>query len=134
MNGAVAPLKEIVHLAKKYRAFTYLDEVHGVGLYGEKGAGQAEKQGLSDQIDIIQGTLGKAVGLMGGYIAGRKQVIDYIRSFAPGFIFTTSLPPAVAAGASESLEIIQKGEHLRQKQRENVLALKTSLSQADIPY
>ncbi|MCP4924283.1 MAG: 5-aminolevulinate synthase [bacterium] len=134
MNGAMAPLKEIVALAKKYRAFTYLDEVHGVGLYGGKGAGQAEKQGLSDQVDIIQGTLGKAVGLMGGYIAGRKQVIDYVRSFAPGFIFTTSLPPAIAAGACESLKIIRKSQDLRQKQKENVLALKTGLSQADIPF
>jgi len=134
MNGSVSNLGEIVKLAKKYKALTYLDEVHGVGLYGNKGSGQAEKQGLSDQIDIIQGTLGKAVGLIGGYIAGKKDTVDYVRSYAPGFIFTTSLPPAIAAGACESLKIIKNGNYLRKRQKENVLALKLGLSRLDIPY
>jgi 5-aminolevulinate synthase len=134
MNGSVSSLGEIVKLAKKYKALTYLDEVHGVGLYGNKGSGQAEKQGLSDQIDIIQGTLGKAVGLIGGYIAGKKDIVDYVRSYAPGFIFTTSLPPAIAAGACESLKIIKNGNYLRKRQKENVLALKLGLSRLDIPY
>lgn len=127
MSGSVSNLKKITSLAKRYNALTYLDEVHGVGLYGEKGSGQAEKQGYSDDIDIIQGTLGKAIGLVGGYVVSNTYIIDYIRSYAPGFIFTTSLPPSIVAGACESLKIIQNGNCLRQKQRINVLALKFGL-------
>ncbi len=134
MEGDIAPLAEIVALAEKYGAFTYLDEVHGVGLYGPRGGGVAEERGLMDRIDIIEGTFGKAFGLMGGYIAGRAAVVDAVRSFASGFIFTTSLPPAVLAGALASIEYLKVSDIERQRQRRSVRRLKDRLERGGMPY
>ena len=99
MDGDFSPVREIVHLAKKYNALTYLDEVHAVGIYGNRGSGVAEQENVMNDIDILQGTLAKAFGVMGGYITGKKNLVDFIRSNASGFIFTTSIPPCLAAGA-----------------------------------
>ncbi len=107
MDGDIGPLEEVCDLADKYNALTYLDEVHAVGLYGLRGAGVAEREGLLDRFDIIEGTLGKAFGVMGGYIAADEVIVDAIRSWAPGFIFTTSLAPALAAGARASVEYLK---------------------------
>lgn len=113
MEGDVAPVKEICALAKKYNAMTYIDEVHTVGIYGETGAGITEELDLQDQIDIIQGTFSKAYGVMGGYITGSALLIDSIRSYAQGFIFTTALPPAIAYAAQISVLFLQKNQQLR---------------------
>ncbi len=113
MNGSVAPVKEIIRLAKKYNALTYVDEVHAIGLYGVTGAGICEQEGLLNDIDIINGTLAKAVGVIGGYIAASQVMIDFIRSFGSGFIFTTSLPPAVCAAAEKSVRLIHQQSALR---------------------
>jgi 5-aminolevulinate synthase len=134
MEGDIAPIKEIVELAEKYDALTYLDEVHGVGLYGANGAGVAQELGLMDRIDVIEGTFGKAYGLMGGYIAGKASLIDAVRSFASGFIFTTALPPAVLAGAKASIEHLSVSEIERHTQRRNVNILKQNIENAGLPY
>ncbi len=134
MNGAIAPVRDIVALAKKYNALTYLDEVHGVGMYGTHGGGIAEKENLLREIDVIQGTLGKAVGLVGGYIAADKNLIDFIRSYASGFIFTTCLPPAIAAGAQVSLKYIKSTPQLRNIHQANAKELKEKLAQNGIPH
>lgn len=107
MSGKVAPIKDIIYLAKKYNALTYCDEVHAVGLYGQTGAGIGELLGIQDEVDFISGTLGKAFGVFGGYVAAQSHMIDCIRSFAPGFIFTTSIPPVVAAGARASVNYLR---------------------------
>ena len=120
MEGTIAPIKEIAALAKKYGALTYLDEVHGVGIYGKRGGGVAEEQGLLDEIDIIEGTLGKAYGCMGGFITGKKELIDAVRSFASSFIFTTALPPAVLAGALASVEHLKVSQVERETQKARV--------------
>lgn len=133
MDGDIGHIKEICDLAKKYNALTYLDEVHAVGMYGPHGAGVAERDGVMDDVDIIQGTLGKAFGVMGGYIASSQQVIDVIRSYAPGFIFTTSLPPALAAGAIASIRYLMESEKERDGQRQMVARTKERLEQAGIP-
>ena len=135
MDGDVAPIHEICDLADEFSAMTYLDEVHGVGLYGTRGAGIAERDNAFDRIDVIEGTLGKAFGLMGGYIAGSLGFIDAIRSFAPGFIFTTSLAPVLAAGALESVRILksQEGGALRTAHQTNAALLKRLLREADLP-
>ena len=115
MTGDIAPIADIVGLAKKYNAMTYIDEVHSVGIYGENGAGIAQALGLMEKIDIIQGTLAKAYGVIGGYIAAQQQIIDCIRSYAPGFIFTTALPPSIVAAAIESVKHLKKSSHERQE-------------------
>jgi 5-aminolevulinate synthase len=134
MEGDIAPIAEIIALAEKYGALTYLDEVHGVGLYGPRGAGVAEERGLMDRIDIIEGTFGKAYGLVGGYIAGRSAIVDAVRSFASTFIFTTSLPPAVLAGAVASVEHLKVSQLERQRQRNNVRRFKQRLASDQLPF
>ena len=134
MDGDFSPIKSIVGLAKKYNALTYLDEVHAVGIYGKRGAGVAEKMGVMKDIDILQGTLAKAFGVMGGYISGSKNLIDYIRSNASGFIFTTSLPPCIAAGAYTAMRHLKYSAHEREKQFEVVKKLKEELLNVNIPF
>lgn len=134
MEGDIAPLEEIIALAEKYGAMTYLDEVHGVGLYGPRGGGVAEERGLMDRVDLIEGTFGKAYGTVGGYIAGSRPVIDAIRSFAATFIFTTSLPPAVLAGSLASVEYLKSSNIERQRQRANVTRFKKLLAANQLPF
>ncbi len=133
MDGDIGPIEEACDLAKKYNALTYLDEVHAVGLYGLRGAGIAERDGLMHRVDIIEGTLGKAFGVMGGYIAADGAIIDAIRSMAPGFIFTTALPPSLAAGARASVEYLKSSNHLREKHQERAATLKQRLADAGYP-
>ena len=134
MDGDICPMHEICDLAEKYNAFTYLDEVHAVGMYGPQGGGIADREGLMDRIDIIQGTLAKAYGVIGGYIAGKTSTIDAIRSFASGFIFTTTLPPAVAAGALTSVRHLKESDSERQLQQQRANELKQMLQRAEIPF
>lgn len=134
MDGTVAPLASIVALAKQYNALTYVDEVHAVGLYGEEGAGVAAAQGVANDVDYIQGTLAKAFGVMGGYVAGSRRAIDYIRSFAPGFIFTTTLSPVLANAALESIRYVRQSSALRSKHQRQVLRLKGALMSRGIPF
>ena len=133
MDGDIGPIREVCELADKYNALTYLDEVHAVGLYGLRGGGIAEREGLMDRVDIIEGTLGKAYGVMGGYIAADGDLVDAIRSFAPGFIFTTSLAPALAAGARASVEYQKSAHELREAHQERAATLKQRLRDADLP-
>jgi 5-aminolevulinate synthase len=133
MDGTIAPLREIAALAKKYGALTYLDEVHAVGLYGPHGAGVAERDNVAGGFDIIEGTFGKAFGVAGGYIASSAILIDAIRSNAPGFIFTTSLPPVMAAGVLASLEIIKTANDLRACQQRQAQQLREKLASAGLP-
>ena len=130
MDGDIAPMGEIVALAKKYDALTYCDEVHGVGLYGAQGGGVAEAMGVADAIDVIQGTLGKAIGVMGGYIAGDAVLCDVVRSYGAGFIFTTALPPVLARGALASIRHLRQSESERLAQRRQVQQLKSKLQGA----
>ena len=133
MDGDIAPLEEICTLAKRYDALTYLDEVHAVGMYGARGGGIAERDGLLDEIDIIEGTLAKAFGLMGGYIAANATIIDAIRSFAPGFIFTTSIAPAIAAGATAAIRHLKESNLERQLQSKHAKLLMVSLKARGLP-
>jgi 5-aminolevulinate synthase len=133
MDGDIADLKGTVALAKRYGALTYLDEVHAVGMYGLRGAGVAERDGVMDQIDIIEATLGKAFGVMGGYVAGDADFIDAIRSYASGFIFTTSLPPALSAGALASVKWLKAHNELRLQHQERAETLKRRFRQAGLP-
>lgn len=133
MDGDTSPIAEIVALAEKYNALTYLDEVHAVGMYGEQGGGIAQMRGLQHRIDIIQGTLGKAFGLVGGYIAADDVICDAVRSFGSGFIFTTALPPALARGALASLNHLRNSPQERQAQERQVARLKTGLTKAGLP-
>lgn len=134
MEGDFSPIAEISALAKKYGAMTYMDEVHGVGIYGPRGGGVAEELGLMDQIDIIEGTFGKAYGAMGGFITGPASIVDAIRSFASSFIFTTSLPPVVLASALAAVEHLKVSDMERSKMRRNVKQFKDILERADLPY
>lgn len=133
MDGDIADIAGTIALAKKYGAMTYLDEVHAVGLYGETGAGVAERDGVLDGIDIVECTLGKAIGVMGGYIAADAVIVDAVRSWASGFIFTTSLPPALTAGALASVRHLKAHSELRVAHQERAETLKRRLLEAGIP-
>ena len=133
MDGDIAPIKQFLDLADKYNALTFIDEVHAVGLYGERGAGVAEREGLMDRIDIIQGTLAKGFGVVGGYIAGSEALCDFIRSYGDGFIFSTSLPPAVAAGALASVRYVKEHNELRVQHQERAATLKRRFIDSRIP-
>ncbi|KYR02940.1 5-aminolevulinate synthase [Tieghemostelium lacteum] len=133
MDGTIAPIKEICDLADKYNALTFIDEVHAVGLYGDRGAGVCERENLMNRIDIISGTLGKAFGVFGGYVAGDKHLIDTIRSLSPGFIFTTSIPPSIAAGARASVSYLKKSKKERREHQERTQKLKQMLKDARLP-
>ncbi|MEM7243036.1 MAG: 5-aminolevulinate synthase [Pseudomonadota bacterium] len=134
MDGDISPMEEIVEVAEKHNAMTYLDEVHAVGLYGPHGGGISEERGLADRITLIEGTLGKAYGVVGGYITGSTALCDFIRSFASGFIFTTALPPAVAAGARASIKHLKQSDVERQRQKEQVAKLRAMLDKEGIPH
>ncbi len=133
MDGDFAPIKEICDIADEFGALTYLDEVHAVGMYGPRGGGIAERDGLMDRIDIINGTLAKAFGVMGGYIAASTKMCDAVRSYAPGFIFTTSIPPAVAAGAAASVAHLKVDQDLRDQHQTQAKILKTRLRGLGLP-
>ncbi|OOE11730.1 5-aminolevulinic acid synthase [Stutzerimonas degradans] len=133
MDGDIAPIARIVEVAKRYNALTYLDEVHAVGMYGPRGAGVAAELGLAAQIDIIQGTMAKAIGVIGGYIASSHVIVDAVRSFATGFIFTTALPPAVTAGCLASVKHLKSSEDERTRLHANTALLRERLQQQDIP-
>ncbi|MFN9003376.1 MAG: 5-aminolevulinate synthase [Alphaproteobacteria bacterium] len=133
MDGDIGHIREICDLARQYGALTYLDEVHAVGMYGARGAGIAEREGLMAQVDIIQGTMAKAYGVIGGYIAASHLLVDAIRSTAPGFIFTTSLPPAVAAGANASIRYLMASSNEREAHQRQAAKLKVMLKAAGIP-
>ena len=133
MDGNIAKIEQICDLADKYNALTYIDEVHAVGMYGETGAGVAEQVKQMNRIDIIEGTLAKAFGLMGGYIAGDKVMIDAIRSYAPGFIFTTSIPPSIAAGARTSITHLKGSSLERDRMHQSVSIIKEKLIQRQLP-
>ncbi|WP_459851700.1 5-aminolevulinate synthase [Dongia sp. agr-C8] len=133
MDGDIAPLKDLLDVCEEFNALAYLDEVHAVGLYGATGAGIAEREGLAHRFHVIEGTLGKAFGLIGGYITGSAPLVDFVRSFAPGFIFTTALPPAVAAGARASLKVIRGASDLRARHQAIAADLKKRLAAAGLP-
>lgn len=133
MDGDIAPIHAICDLADKYNALTYLDEVHAVGMYGSRGGGISDRDEAASRVTIIEGTLGKAVGVMGGYIAADKMVIDVIRSYAPGFIFTTSLSPVLVAGALASVRHLKASSEEREAQQASAAALKVMMQEAGLP-
>ncbi len=133
MDGDIAPIKEIADLAEKYNAMTYIDEVHAVGMYGPRGGGITEREELADRIDIIEGTLAKAFGTLGGYITGTKSVIDAVRSYAPGFIFTTALPPAIAAAATTSIRHLKTSQAERDAQQRQAARAKEVFASVGLP-
>ncbi|PLW75150.1 5-aminolevulinate synthase [Cohaesibacter celericrescens] len=133
MDGDIAPIEKICDLADKYNAMTYIDEVHAVGMYGPRGAGIAEREGLMDRIDVIEGTLAKAFGTLGGYITGNSAIIDSVRSYAPGFIFTTAMPPSIAAAARTSVQHLKNSQSERDGQQRQAAQTKKILSGAGLP-
>jgi 5-aminolevulinate synthase len=133
MDGDIAPIAAICDLADKYNALTYLDEVHAVGMYGDQGGGMSDRDAVADRVTIIEGTLGKAFGVMGGYIAADKTIIDCIRSYAPGFIFTTSLSPVLVAGALASVRHLKASAEERRAQQESAAMLKAKFTAAGLP-
>jgi 5-aminolevulinate synthase len=133
MDGDIAPIGEICDVAQRFGAMTYLDEVHAVGLYGAHGGGISERDGVSHRVDVIQGTLAKAFGLIGGYVAGSAAMIDFLRSYAPGFIFTTSLPPSICAGAVASIRHVKGAQELRERHQNRADFLKRRLTEANLP-
>lgn len=133
MDGDISPIEQIAELAERYNALTFLDEVHAIGMYGPRGAGIAAELGISHRIDIIQGTMAKGIGIIGGYITGSALLIDGVRSFASGFIFTTSLPPAVVAACHASVEYLKSSTKERNNLHEKTEILRTSLEEAGIP-
>jgi len=134
MDGDIAPLAELCDVAERHNAMTYCDEVHAVGLYGPRGGGIAEREGLMDRLTVIEGTLAKGYGIVGGYITGSALLIDYVRSFASGFIFTTAIPPAIAAGALASVRHLKESTEERAGQQDRVAKLRRALDQAGIPH
>jgi 5-aminolevulinate synthase len=134
MDGDIAPIREIVEVAEAHGAMTYIDEVHAVGMYGPRGGGVSERDGLADRITLIEGTLGKAYGVVGGYVTGSAALCDFIRSFASGFIFTTALPPAIAAAATASIAHLKASDIERQRQRQQVARLRAALDRQGISH
>jgi len=133
MDGDIAPIKDILDIADAYGALTFIDEVHAVGMYGQRGGGVAERDDLMDRIDIIQGTLAKAFGVVGGYIAGSAAMCDFVRSYGDGFIFSSSVPPSVAAGALASVKYVKEHNELREQHQERAATLKARLKEAGLP-
>jgi 5-aminolevulinate synthase len=134
MDGDIAPIREIVEVCEAHGALSYIDEVHAVGMYGDHGGGVTEREGLAHRIDVIEGTLGKAFGCVGGYITGSTALVDFVRSFASGFIFTTALPPAVAAAATTSIRHLKASGEERARQKANVAKVRARLDRAGIPH
>jgi 5-aminolevulinate synthase len=133
MDGDVAPIRSICDLAERYHAMTYCDEVHAVGMYGPRGAGVAAREGAMHRIDVIEGTLAKAFGCLGGYIAGTANLVDAVRSYAPGFIFTTALPPPICAAATAAIRHLKVSQWERERHQERAARVKSVLSAAGLP-
>jgi 5-aminolevulinate synthase len=134
MDGDIAPIAELCDVAERHGAMTYLDEVHAVGLYGPRGGGIAEREGQSHRLTVIEGTLAKGFGVIGGYIAGSSAMCDFVRSFASGFIFTTALPPAIAAGATASIRHLKQSGTERARQQDRVARVRERLDAAGVPH
>jgi 5-aminolevulinate synthase len=133
MDGDVAPIHRICDLAERYGAMTYVDEVHAVGMYGATGGGITERDGIAQRIDVIEGTLAKAFGCLGGYIAGKAAMVDAVRSYAPGFIFTTALPPAICAAATAAIRHLSASHWERERHQDRAARTKAVLAAAGIP-